>query len=149
QRKLQIAEQMKALKTDIKEIPSRIDELSRSIPEETGDTEFDRSEVERILGEIETLRTERATVTSGASIINKQADLKVLEAEIASFAQSFNSNSGQVANSLKVSLQEKEANLSIAQSKVKQLESELQSKDYAVQQAQQTHADASAIRKQL
>lgn len=149
QRKLQIAEQMKALKTDIKEIPSRIDELSRSLPETTEDTDFDRSEVERILGEIETLRTQRATVTSGASVINKQADLKVLDAEIASFVQSFNSNSGQATNGLKVSLQEKQANLSIAQSKVKQFESEIQSKDYAIQQAQQTHTDAAAIRKQL
>ena len=149
QRKLQIAEQMKSLKTEIKEIPSRIDELSRSIPEETGDTEFDRGEVERIQGEIETLRTERATVTSGASVINKQADLKVLDAEIASFTQSFISNSGQATNGLKVSLQEKEANLSIAQSKVKQLESELQGYDIAIKGAKQIHADASTVRKQL
>lgn len=149
QRKLQIAEQMKSLKTEIKEIPSRIDELSRSIPEETGDTEFDCGEVERIQGEIETLRTERATVTSGASVINKQADLKVLDAEIASFTQSFNSNSGQATNGLKVSLQEKEANLSIAQSRVNQFESEIKSKDYAIQQAQQSKADAQTARQLL
>lgn len=148
-RKSQVVERKKQLEALNKEIPAKISEAKRGLPTENVDTTAERATSEQLLSEINELHAQKATVTSGAAITNKQADIRSIEIEVTGYIQEFNTTSGQEVNRLKVHLQEKEGNVSIIQSRIKQFESELNSKDYAIQQAQQTHADAVALRKQL
>lgn len=148
-RKTQVVERKKQLEAANKEVPAKISEAKRGLPTGTVDTTAERKASEQLLNEINNLHAQKATVTSGAAITNKQADIRALEIEINGYTQNFNTTAGQEVNRLKVLLQEKEGNLSIVQSKINQYESELNSKDYAIQQAQQIKFDAQTVRQQL
>lgn len=134
ERKAQVDHRRKELQTRIDAIPPRIAEAKLQIPKDVTNADADRAESERLLNEINALQVQKANIQSGAAITTKQADIRVLEAEMTSCTQQFNANAGQATTQLQVALQEKQGNLSIAQAKLKQFESELQSKDYAINQ---------------
>lgn len=148
-RKSQVLERKKELEALNKEIPAKISEAKRGLPTEAIDTTAERAASEKLLNEINDLHAQKATVTSGAAITNKQADIRALTIEVTGYIQEFNATAGQEVNRLKVLLEEKEGNVSVTQRKIERLQEDVAAKDFIITQAQQTHADASALRQEL
>lgn len=148
-RKAQVVERKKQLEALNKEIPAKISEAKRGLPTEAIDTTAERAASEQLLKEINDLHAQKATVTSGAAITNKQADIRALTIEVTGYIQEFNATAGQETNRLKALLEEKEGNVSVTQRKIERLQEDVAAKDFIITQAQQTHADASALRQEL
>lgn len=137
QKKAQVTERKKLTKESIAQIPNRIDELRRLIPEVMLDVAKERERSEQIAKEVDTLRAQKVAVESGAAITNKQAELNSVENDINMHKRDFEQQANEGVLKLQVRMQEANANLSIAQSKAQQTKSELDAKHRFIEQTTQ------------
>lgn len=137
QKKAQVSERKKLTKESIAQIPNRIDELRRLIPEVMHDVTKDRERSEELAKGMDDLRAQKVAVESGAAVTNKQAELNNVEQEIVFYRREFEQRANEGVLKLQVRMQEVDANLSIAQSKAQQVRNELDAKQRFIEQTQQ------------
>lgn len=132
-----IASKKKHINEELEKIPVRIDEINKMMPETTVDVETMRQQVAKIEANIEELQEQKIRVKNGASVLDKQRQLKDLEMKCSDLKRTFAADSIQEINKLQVRVQEAQGNVQIIQSEIKHKENYKNSKEIELQQLSQ------------
>lgn len=132
-----IASNKKHINEEIEKIPVRIDEINKMMPETTIDVEKMRKQVAKIEVGIEELQEQKIRVKNGSSVLEKQRQLQELEMKLSDLKRTFEADSMQEINKLRVRVQETQGNVQIIQSEIKHKENYKKTKENELQQLSQ------------
>lgn len=115
-----ITERRKAINDDLRMIPVRIDEINKSIPEETIDIDLIRNELTEIESEIDANKTLINNIQNGQALQSKELELRKVENDLETVKRTFESDSKDKLYQLQAKLQEEQGNLKILDMKVEE-----------------------------
>ncbi len=138
-----IGERRKIINDDLRMIPVRIDEINKSIPEESIDLESIRAELKRVEEEIDSNKTLISNIQNGQALQSKELELKKVENDLETVKRAFESDSKDKLYQLQAKLQEEQGNLRITSMK---MEEQQRSIDYANNNVKNIDSNLSKLR---
>lgn len=138
-----IGERRKAINDDLRMIPVRIDELNKSIPEESIDMDSIRAEVKQLEEEIDSNKTLISNIQNGQALQSKELELKKVENDLETVKRAYESDSKDKLYQLQAKLQEEQGNLRITEMKIQE---QKRSMEYANTNIKAIEVDMSKLR---
>lgn len=138
-----IGERRKIINEDLRMIPVRIDEINKSIPEESIDLGSIRAELKQLEEEIDSNKTLISNIQNGQALQSKELELKKVENDLETVKRAFESDSKDKLYQLQAKLQEEQSNLRITEMK---MEEQKRSVDYANNNVKNIDSDLSKLR---
>ncbi|WAA10817.1 AAA family ATPase [Fervidibacillus albus] len=121
-----IASKKREINEQLEKIPVRIDEIQLNMPKLDGiDKESLQTEISRLNSQIDEKMTLINNIQNGNAISEKKKEIKEIEIELLQIKQQHESGSKDELYKLKARLQEEESNISILQSKIRNLDIEM------------------------
>lgn len=149
-----IMEKRKEINSDIEKIPVRIDELTRSIPEEV--EKIDVKELDEKMASLDKQISEKNdeinSIKSGAEINNKKKELSDIELEISQIKNKHEQGNNEKIFKTKSSIQETDSNIKLLKQEKDSLEDEIKSNedkkdelDEKIKELRETYSIKSAV----
>nr|BDD46675.1 AAA family ATPase [Bacillales bacterium] len=125
-----IAAKRKEINQELDKIPVRIDEINRNFPDiQRMNKASLESQLEELNKQLEAKQEQINDIRNGSEVNNKRKVLSDIELELVNLKNEHNQNGTQEIYSVKARLQEGTSNISILESKVKNLEQQQQLND--------------------
>lgn len=115
-----VAEKKKAIKDDLKNIPPRIDEINRGLPDTNGLSKNDLDkQLEGLNQQLDVKQEQINDIRNGSEVSNKRRAISDIELNLVNIKNEHAQNGSQEVFGIKTKVQEEESNIAIFQSKLK------------------------------
>jgi len=121
-----IAAKKKEINDQLEKIPVRIDEINHNLPDLTGlDKEQLEADIAKINAEIDAKQDLISNIRNGTEITEKKKRISEVEIELMQIKQQHEAGTKDELYRLKAKIQEEESNISILESKIRNLDTEI------------------------
>lgn len=115
--KLEISAKQKAINKEIKDIPIRISEVTKSLPEGNVDVPSIEKEIAVIEKEINEHTTQINNIENGSAITGKKQELQQIVMDLEAIKRELESESVEQANKVNTKIQEEQSNIAVLERK--------------------------------
>lgn len=121
-----IAAKKKEINNQLEKIPVRIDEINHNLPDLTGlDKEQLKADIAKINAEIDAKQDLISNIRNGTEITEKKKRISEIDLELMQIKQQHEAGTKDELYRLKAKIQEEESNISILESKIRNLDTEI------------------------